>query len=192
MTYTLDRLHPKSLALVARTCDVTYATVVSENGAYAAYFWARSGTYGHPLTLIDYAAGQLLPPVWAELSERLSALTAEFHARYGSLGAWVETEALTAQAQIRGLRVARVIPPHLRTPAAWNSLVVGATHYLRDQQVAKLGSVAPRLPADVQNFRGGPRGEKPDLPAFLYGIALGLDPAAADKPDPERVVMVGA
>lgn len=165
---------------------MTFVTVVPDvRGSVAVMYWARSNGFAVPLRLIDLFVGQLFPDTWGTIARRLEELSRDYHTRMGCLGGFVEGEVLTQHANFRGLE-STVIPLWLTTPGYWPSLTVAATAYVRDGSVEIVPIAAEavkRQASEVLNFDGGPRPERATVPAFLYGIAIGLDPAAAREPN---------
>lgn len=180
-------------------CDTVFAVVVADQrGRVAVLYFARSQHYGTPLVLLDWAVLKLAPPPWVTVEARLAALGARCRPRYGIGGIYAEGAALAAQAAARGAE-ARPILEHVAKPDYWASLTLTAAHHLNSGSVrltrlaldkaerGKFGAL-PVLSHEPRNL--DPKTEDPTIPAWLYGIALALDEAAASPPEPARVKLV--
>jgi hypothetical protein len=175
-------------------CDTVYASVVpDERGQAAILYWARCLTYGQPLTLLDWRVEQLTAGTWAKVEDDLAAVKPRV--RYGTSGMHIEGEALAQQAILRGAS-AKAIPDHLTKPEYWNNLWLIAGQYVDDGSVKLTRPAALKIRTSPAGFGAlprrapGPRGDDATVPAWLYGIVLGLDPASAEPPDPARVKVV--
>jgi hypothetical protein len=175
-------------------CDAIYGTVAADSrGQVAVLYWARSHGYGAPLILLDWDVALLTAARWAVIDGEIGDLVTRCRARGGSLGLWIENEALAQQANARGCR-AKAIPEHLTATDYWDNLSLVAGQYIDDGSVKVTRTVAAKI--KVQPFGAlprrvpGPRADDATVPAWLYGIVLGLDEAAANPPEPNRVKLV--
>lgn len=170
-----------------RFCDAVYATVVIDQRGYAAVlYWARNRTSGVPLALVDWDLRPFRPDLWGIVADRLEAMAVECRARFGSLGIWTESLLLARQAEMREQPVL-MIPDHLTDAKAWDALSLTATLHVHDGSV-KVMEAAYRRTREAKfgalAWMGGDRPDDPTVPAFLYGIVLGLDEASARDPKP--------
>lgn len=177
--------------------DGIYTTVVlDDEGRAAVLYWARCGSYGHPLTLLDWDVEDLRPSSWDKIETTVMDWRVKCKTFYPhTVTAFVEGESLAQLAQLRGC-MARPIPAHLTVTTAWSSLCQIAGHY-RDTDEVKITLPALRkMKAREGGFAGlprampGPRKDDPTTPAWLYGIVLGLDEASAKPPPPAKVKVV--
>lgn len=175
-------------------CDAVFAVAVAgDDGRAAITLWSRCEGYGIPLTLLEWSVEVLTAAAWDRIGERLNALLERCRPRGGTAGLWVEGEALAQQAESRGLR-AKAIPAHVVAPDFWVNLGLIAGAYVDDGSVKMTRPAAEAM--RTQPFAGlprraaGPRGVDPTLPAWLFGIVLGLDEAASRPPEPSRVKVV--
>jgi hypothetical protein len=180
-------------------CDAVYATVAAnEDGLAATLRWALSVGYGRPLVLLDWDVAPLRPDTWGAAGSALENDAAQTRARGGSMGIFVEDPAFAQQALERGV-YAQGIPAHIIAPAFWPNLCLLAAHHV-DAGDVKLAGPAMRkivetLPdgrkrrqfAALPRVAPGPRGDDPTVPAWLFGIVLGVDEGAATPPPPARV-----
>jgi hypothetical protein len=183
-----------ALARPTVPCDAVYATaVVSGTGQAARFLWARSAHgAGKPLVLLDFAVEYLSAAFWEDLTASLAAARVARRARYGSAGVYVEGEPIAEQARLGGTPAVPV-PDHLTTADYWPRLCASASASMQDGAVgytAEASAGMDRRPF-LDGFRGGPRDpDDPVVPAFLYGVVVGLDPSAAVPPRPARVTIV--
>lgn len=178
-------------------CDYIYATVVADElGQAATLYWARChGGFGHPLTLLDWDVDDLRPATWSEIGAKIAAFRKRCGQRYEpQWSAFVEGEALTQQAKLRGA-AAKAIYNHLTIPDAWPALCQVAAQYRDADAVKMTKTAAGKIAGRMGGFAGlprrmpGPRSDDPVTPAWLYGIAIGLDPSSARPPPPAKVVI---
>lgn len=165
--------------------DAVYATAVpSPRGEVAIMLWGRAAHHGVPLTLLDWDVRQLAPPAWEWVTERLEELRVEYRVRAGSLGAWIEGEVISHQVAGAGV-LCRPIPAWLTGKEAWAQIGMAATGYVRSASV-KLSPLAVERTKSralaALTYEGGERDDDPSTAAFLYGIVIGLDEAAARDP----------
>lgn len=177
-------------------CDAIYATcVVDDRGQAAVLYWARSRFFGTPLLLLDWMMAQLTPRLWTDARSALDGYVGTCRARHGSCGVYVEDESLAVQAESLGTRC-EAIYEHLTATDRWTSLCLTVSLAARGGmlgictralETAKAHPKRDEVYDPALNFRGGPRPECPTVPAFVYGVVLGLDPTAATPPRPARV-----
>jgi len=174
-------------------CDSMFATVCAsaEMGMAASLRWARSSGYGHPLMLLDWEVGQLSPQMWRDVEDGLTLDAHETRVRYGSgPHVWVEGAALAHQAQSVLTIDSHAMPEHVVAAGFWDTLVLSSAFYMRGGQV-KMTKRAHEKTQQKQfsalTYRGGLRPDDPTVPAFLYGVVLALDEAAARPPRPVKV-----
>lgn len=169
--------------------DAVYATaVLGSSRLLARFYWGRSNGFNKPLILLDFVVEPLVSRSWATTRERLDALTHERSARLGRpLGLWVEGESLAAQARDAGIDT-RPVPPHLVRDEAWHSMVQSAAAQLSQDQVGYTARAKAAMEArpflNSAGVAAGPRTDDPTVPAFLYGIVIGLDEVLARDPHP--------
>lgn len=177
--------------------DGVYAVIVTSERTDDALvtYWARGvNGYGPPLFFMDFESVQLMPQIFDQAQSRLEELALETRSRHSVLGVWVEGERLTQLVKARGIK-AHVILEHLSKPDNWSGLWASAAMFVRD--VPPKVAVTPRAAAKFERsafrareFRGGPRPDDDlSVPAWLYGIVLGLDETAKRPPPPARVVL---
>lgn len=178
-------------------CDATYATMcVNDAGRAATLHWAKSEGYGIPLVLLDWENEPLMPVTVDRIGSRMAELADRCRVRYGALGLMVEDEAIAQQASYRDVP-ARAIPSHMLLDKFWQNLCTLAAFHV-DSGSVKLSRIALRKvqEANSRHNRGfaalprvvpGPRGDDPTVPAWLFGIVLGLDEGASRPPEPTKV-----
>jgi len=179
-----------------KICDAVFATCVTDiRGQAAVLYWARTRFFGTPLLLLDWAISQLSPQLWTGIQAQLQSFVTECRALRGSLGIYVEDEAMAVHAEELGVR-AEPIYEHLTAKDRWTSLCqiaalaarggkVGVTS--RAMDTARAHPKRDELYTPALEFRGGSRPDVPTVPAFVYGVVLALDPTAATPPRPARV-----
>lgn len=122
---------------------------------------------------------------WVVARDQLAAMAVRGRARFGSLGAFIEGDELTQQAQADGL-AAQAIPAYLTTKDYWPRLGVSAAGHLRRGEVKIVAGAVDRTERQSfppLNYAGEERSDDdPTIAAFLYGIALALDESAAVDP----------
>jgi len=184
-------IYPESIEI----CDAVFATVATDDAdGAAALIWAR-GTpgYGPPLALVEWEESQFVPSLFTDLRDRLAEVAKKRRARAGSIGIWVEDHRLALLARMRGVDV-HAIPEHLLGVQAWSGLWSSTAFFVREGLVAVADAARIRFESSAfaaLTFRGGPRPpDDPTVPAWLYGIVLGLDEAASRPPEPAKVKVV--
>lgn len=182
-------------------CEAVYATCVPDSvGRLCVVYWARCEAYADaPLRVLDWDLANFSADTWTRVAGQVSALRRRCGARMPpSVVALVEGETLATQANARGC-LAVPIPTHLTTQEAWQGLVTVAASHLADGHVKLTKTAWAKANSDLNGRAGfamlprmhpGPRGEDPTVPAWLYGVALGLDPASARPPQPAKVKVV--
>jgi len=176
-------------------CDVVYGTaVVSETSEIAVLYWARSRFFGIPLVLLDYDVMNFGQMAWQRPVATLDRYRAHCGARLGSLGLFIENEALAAHVAGDGLDAAAV-PDLLAAPGYWEALNLAAAYHVNAGHVKATNHVfdkAGRASIDdalnrrvlaplAPNYRMAPRDDDPTIPAYLYGVVLGLDETAGER-----------
>jgi len=90
----------------------------------------------------------------------------------------------------RGVDV-RAIPEHLINVAAWGQLWSATAFHVREGLVAVTEAARNKFETSAfgaLTFRGGPRPENdPTVPAWMYGIVIGLDESSARVPIPNKL-----
>jgi hypothetical protein len=168
------------------SCDAVFATAVaSPRGDVAVLYFRRSRHHGQPLVLVDFDVTPLSATTWLGINGRLRQLAEDYRAGFGSLGVWVEGEALLAAAIESGM-TAWLVPPVISTKAAWGELTMtamvqarrGAVGYA-DAVFDKRDALAETVPFGALKPAMAERSDDASVPAMLYGIAIGLDTATA-------------
>lgn len=170
--------------------DGVFATsILSATRILATFYWTRYQHYGKPLVLCDYDVGPLRGDSWRAIDERLVALVAERHSRLPHpIGLFVESELIAVQIAAHGIG-SQVIPPWLTTADAWSQVLQSAAAILARGDVGYTRQASDKM--DRRPFlneaavMAGPRPEDPVAPAFVYGVVIALDPAAARDPNPK-------
>lgn len=169
-------------------CDGVFATaVLSAARVLAVCYWARYMHYGKPLVLCDYQAGALDQNSWLRVADQLRVWRIARAARTDQLLVFVETEMLAVQIAAVGV-ITRPIPGWLTAPDSWNQIVQSTAAILARGEVGYTQIAHDRM--DQRPFLNeagviaGPRGDDPLAPAFLFGVILALDVAAARDPHP--------
>lgn len=181
-------------------CETIFATVVpDEIGRLCVVYWAKAKDYGHPLTCLDWELADFSAETWPNVAARVDELRTRCKARQPpSVVALVEGETLAHQANARGC-VAVPIPAHLSAPDAWQGLATVAASSLASGEVKLTKTALAKAATDLNGRSGfaglprrhpGPRSTDPTVPAWLYGVALGLDAASARPPPPAKVKVV--
>lgn|GEM_PF-6158819 len=181
-------------------CEAVFATAVPDDvGRLCVVYWARCEAYGDPLRVLDWDLANFSADTWPNVAKRVEELRRRCGARQPpSIVALVEGETLAHQANARGC-LAIPVPTHLTTQDAWQGLVTAAASHLADGNVKLTKTAWAKANSDL-NGRGGfaglprmhpgPRSDDPTVPAWLYGVVLGLDPASAKPPTPAKVKVV--
>lgn len=180
------------LAPVRRVpADGVFATVVlSPMRILATMYWARYMYYGKPLVLCDYEVGALQGDAWRNIDARLHYWLKERLSRLPHpAGLYVESEMIAAQATGAGIP-ARPIPKWLTASDAWNQIVQSAANISAQGMIGMLEGTREKMERrpfiTEAGVAAGPRDpEKPEVAAYLYGVVLALDPAAARDPHPK-------
>lgn len=171
-------------------CDGVFATaIISPTRILAVFYWARYMHYGKPLVLCDYDVDPLDASSWKTIENRLKYFLVERKSRLNRpTGVFVETELIASQAMASGL-AAQSIPPWLVVADAWNQIMQSAATILAKGDVGY--TLTAREKMETRPFLNeagvvvGPRPEDPTIAAFLFGVILALDPAAARDPHPK-------
>lgn len=181
-------------------CDSIFSTAVADGSHIAICHWALSEHYGMPLVLLDFHSAQFRADCWGEAMAYQIDAAERCRALYGPIGAWVETESLTQQANASGLP-ARPIPDWITHKDYWPRLVTFANGKIRSFfYVDGMSAGQVKMSDDAmehanrQAFAGVMYGggERPtddpklscETAAFLYGITIALDESA--KIDPKQ------
>jgi hypothetical protein len=174
--------------------DGVFATaVLSQTRLLATCYWARYVHYGKPLVLLDYEVGPLRGSSWGAIRDALPVWAEERRARVrGSEALFVEGDMMAAQAAAVGLN-ARAIPPWLVAADAWHQVAQSAAAIMARGDVGYTRRASAQMDArpflTEAGVAAGPRPEgDPITPAFLFGVVLALDPAAARDPHPRPLV----
>ena len=169
--------------------DAVYATaVLSPTQMLACFFWGRSIGYREPLLLLDFSCTLLEAQSWAMIQRTLTELNMLRRARTGhALGMWIEGEALAHQAMHAGID-ARQIPPHLTRDEAWHPICQSVAALMAGGSVDYTPRAQEAMEARPFPNTSGPRTDDPLVPAFLYGVVLGLDEVLARDPHPKMPV----
>lgn len=186
--------------------DTIYASVVvAPDGRAARFYWSRTGwalpttPNAKPLVLLDFDVDYLGVGYWSDISGRLDQLALEYRARYGVSAAMIEHTEMAEQARMRGLDVARPIPDHLTTDDYWPRMCSSAWGYMEEGYIARsvCADAAMKARPFLDGFRAGPRGSEnpveptdPTIPAYIYGVVLGLDDAMAIPPASAAVKII--
>lgn len=171
--------------------DSVFATVTLDDaGTAAVLYWARSRNWGPPLTLVDWTRSQMLPDLWHEVDERLGKLVIERRASYGSAGAFVEGPEIAARAAAHGFQALPIIE-HLTKPDAWKGCCQAMAYWRSARCVAVTNAARSKMdqePFGALSFSYSARDEvtDPTVPAYVYGVVLGLDEALAKPPKVEK------
>jgi hypothetical protein len=171
-----------------KACSAVYATMCKDAGdECAVLYWMRSLPEDKPaLVLLDWDRRQFVPQVFADADARLDAFRKDRLAGRGSLGTFVEEPNFAHIAKSRGYH-ARPIHEHLVAADAWDRLWASVAFYTREGAVG-LTETAKSKPFSALSFKGGPRpDDDPTVPAWIYGIVLGLDEASGRPPQPSVV-----
>lgn len=176
--------------------DTVYATaVLSPTRSLAVFYWGRAEGYGKPLLLLDFTVAPLDDQSWRGVSERLTAVAQTRTVRKAVIGLFVEGEALAAQARGIGLN-ARPVPAHLTKPEMWHSMCQAVAAHMSAGSLGYTQSAAAMMDArpflDAAGVASGSRDDDPLVPAFLYGVVIGLDPVLARDPHPKPPVRASA
>ena len=166
--------------------DTVYATaILSPVRTLAQFYWARSASFGKPLILLDFDTGPLTASSWKEVASRLTMFEETRRARFGALGVYIENEILVAQADASGA-TPHLIPSHISADTSWQMVCQSAASFLARGDIGYLQSASDKMDKhpflNASGVYAGPRTDEPTVPAFLYGIVLGLDEAAARDP----------
>lgn len=158
-------------------------------GDLAVLYWSRNRYFGTPLVLLDWDVEPLRPGAWLRAEAKLDGLARTNRARAASLGLWVETDAMLQAARAEGAGSARLVPKHATARAFWQELGLAAAVQLRAGNVGvtraaldKRDALADVAPCGALRYNGEDRGDDATVPAYLYGVALGLDEATARIP----------
>ncbi len=171
----------------SKICAAVYATMARDAAdGCAVLYWARGlPDYPPPLRLLDWEERQFMPSAFEDVDARLVSLAKERWATNGSIGLFVEDPRLAALAKQRGRNV-RPIHEHLTQPAAWDQLWTVAAFYIREGSVGVTDVAREKFKSSAfaaLTFSGGERpNDDPTVPAWLYGIVIGLDAASARIP----------
>lgn len=169
--------------------DAVFATsVLSQTRILATCYWSRSSLYGSPLTLIDFDVEPLTANSWSFVTHKLDDLAIARRARTGKpLGVFVESEIIASQLNNQGAS-ASLIPAWLVAKDSWSTICQSAAGFLASGAVSMTQLASAKMEArpflDAAGVAAGPRGEDPAPPAFLYGVVIALDEAAANNPKP--------
>ena len=172
--------------------DCVYATVVlAGDGRSAQFYWGRNAHTGQPLILIDWEVHPLDASIWFLADSTLRDFARERRARIGSMGTFVEGANIAQIGELQGYLV-RAIPEHITTPSAWPSICRSTALYLSDSKVgiteASLIKMASRpFLTDAGLSSVEKRPDDPIVPAFVYGVVMGLDEASARPPRSAKV-----
>jgi hypothetical protein len=193
----LDQLQPIPFP---STCDGVFAVIDTasktgtDNDATAVTFFSRNRYYGRPLLLLDWDIAQIegailetwLPSVF----QRLEELARLCHARFGSLGVWIEDKnsgtILLQQARRRGMR-AHAIESKL-TAMGKEERAINVSGYVHRGNVKYTDFAFNKVSIykqksrnhlldQIESFRVGDKegGREDDLlDTFCYGIAIAL------------------
>lgn len=168
--------------------DTVYATaVLSPTRMIAVFYWGRSVGHNKPLILLDFSVEAFRADTMATIRNRLEILKIERRARMGfTLGVWFENQILVQQASYHNL-IAHSIPDHLLSDSVWHSLCQAVSVYLTRGDVGYTQVAADAMQArpflNAAGIAAGPRTDDPTVPAFLYGVVLGLDVALSKDPN---------
>jgi hypothetical protein len=185
--------HPARVAAPQAPVDCIFGTaVLSTTRMLAVFYWAQSRGHNKPLILLDFTCEPLTAESWQITKLRLGDLLTERRTRTPRpLGLWVEGEALMQQAFYSDID-ARLIPPHLGRPEAWHPICQAAAGHLASGSIGYTPRAQAALDArpflNAAGVFAGPRSEDPLIPAFLYGIIIGLDEVLARDPHPRPPV----
>lgn len=168
--------------------DAVFATaVLSVTRMLAAFYWGRSAHgAGVPLILLDFEVAPQVAGSWPGVAERLAALHSDRRARTPApLGVFVESEILVPHVLAAGA-VPHLVPAHLSSADGWHVLCQSASGQLAQDQVgytaAAQAAMQVRPFLSAAGVMAGPRTDDPTVAAFLYGVVLALDEAAARDP----------
>lgn len=184
---------PPSLPLPRLPVDAVFATaVLAPTRIIAIFYWTRSRFHGKPLVLCDYRVGPLTASTWDDAERILQELIVERRSRYQMpMGLFLETEMLAMQASDR-CPSARVIPGWLTRADSWHVMCQSAAGWLTRGDMGITTTAQERMRErpflNEAGIYAGARPEDPTVPAFLYGVVLGLDEAAARDPNPKMPV----
>jgi hypothetical protein len=172
--------------------DGVYATaILSPARLLAVFYWARYIHYGKPLVLCDYDVAPLDENSWQRIADQLEMWRVARLSRSRFAFLFVESELIAVQVAALGINV-RVIPDWLTMQDAWPQLAQSVAAALNRRDVGYLEQASERM--DKRPFLNeagvvaGPRGDDPLVPAFLYGVVLALDEAAARNPKPKQPI----
>lgn len=155
-------------------------------------YWARYLHTGTPLVLLDWEVDPIVAESWRHIDGWLRDLGTMRRAR-SQLGAYIEGPSLAAQMENSGF-VANPIPDHLTKAEAWSGMCQVTAALLAGGQVGYTKAASDKMDArpflDSAGFRGGNRGDDPAVPAFIYGVVMGLDEFSARPAKPSKVKVV--
>jgi hypothetical protein len=179
---------PPSISLRRAPCDGVFATaVLSSTRILATCYWARYIHYGKPLVLCDYEVGALDQNSWTVVANQLRAWRVGRASRIQQTPVFVETEMLAVQVSTTGV-ASRPIPNWLTAVDSWNQVVQSAAAILSRGDVGYTQKAHDRMETrpflNEAGVVSGPRGDDPLPSAFLFGVVLALDTAAANDPHP--------
>ena len=142
-----------------------------------------------PLILLDFSRAPLEAGSWMAIQENLVRMSADRRSRHGRpLGLWIEGQSLVMQAFAAGID-ARQVPDHLIRPELWHSVCQSVAVILTSGQVAQTAHAdaqMERMPfLNAAGVYAGPRTDDPMVPAYLYGVVLGVDEVLARDPKPK-------